>query len=124
MRRLDARTIHAEGESQPHESPGRVVTTLPLDFDRQSLHGGTPLREDVHDVHAGTRGQGAQQGVGRRLSRLPTAVEPRERAAGTSGVEAVLAHPRGVNATGCAGHRTHRSIGARTALPHSVQLPS
>ena len=112
-----------------------TVDSLAHDVDRECFDWRPLLRHDVDDIIRHARRQRAKERLRRALSSFPITIEMHCGPVWTSGVELVLPNPLHVNQRRlrrgfCRRRhgRCHRSapfsIGTRTALPHSVQLPS
>jgi hypothetical protein len=149
---LDLGAAQAVREVDAHQPSRHAGEALAGHVHLERLGRRATLREDVDHVHRGAPGEGGEHRVDHALPGLAGAVEAQRGAARAAGVEAVPARPRHVHARGPAPGRRglgrqvpvrHRapslgaaagagprgragpvSIGARTAFPHSVQLPS
>jgi hypothetical protein len=144
---LDAGAAQPVGELDADEPAGRAREPLAVRVDLERLRRRPPLGQDVDDVDRGARGERREHRVDHALPGAARAVESERRPPGAAGVEAVLPRPRHVHARrpprrggrrravlGGGAHAPPRpaargragpvSIGARTAFPHSVQLPS
>ena len=123
------------------EASRMCLATVRLHVDRKRGHRRAALGEVVDDVDACARSERAEERVRRRLARLAPAIEARGGSVRLSGVEGLIGLPRRSNVRrgmycrrrdrwcrcfgrGDRGIVAHFSMGARTALPHSVQLPS
>jgi hypothetical protein len=124
MNLLDSRSADSEVQRHVLQVSRNGVHPLGDDFDLERLNRRPALRENIHDVNGRACGKGRQKSVHWTRTGTAVSVEAGRRAAGTPRVEIVLTNPFRNYALWLAHLGPPFSIGARTAFPHSVQLPS
>src|SRR6266566_5403728 len=131
--RLDAFTSDSKIQRDVLVSAWNRIDPLSHDVDLEGLDRRALLSQYVDDIISDTRRERAEKCFRRALPRLTFAIDAGRRTIRTSRIEAVATHPldmyarrfrRRLRRRGCCHFSGPFSIGARTAFPHSVQLPS
>lgn len=124
MNTLDSRSADSENQRHMLQASRNGVDPLGDELDLERFNRRPALCQNIDYVNCRARGDGRQKSVHWTWSGAAVAVEACRWAPGTPGVEKVLTHPLRNDSLRLAHFGPPFSIGARTALPHSVQLPS
>src|SRR5712675_1082008 len=126
-------STNAKVERDVLVAPGNRIDALSDHVDLERLERSALLREDVDHVVGDARRQRAEKCFRRTLSDLTFSIDAGRWPIRTASIESMAANPidvyerrfrRRFGRCGCCHFSGPVSIGARTAFPHSVQLPS
>ena len=121
---LDTFATYRDVQSDVNETPRYRVGTDAEYLDSVRFDRCSALGKDVDDVHRDAAGKCSEKCIGRRGRHNAITVEKDRRPAFATGLESPFSFPVQKYPGRCAHFGAPFSIGARTELPHSVQLPS
>jgi len=124
MNSLDAGPTDPENQRGVLQVSRNGVHSLGDDFDLEGFDGRPALRQNVDDINRRAGGQRGQQSIDWTRSGTTVAIEAGRGASWSARIENVVSHPLRDDPLRLAHFGPPFSMGARTAFPHSVQLPS